>query len=129
MNFFVCIKLPNSCIYAIKLRGKGGGDVWNVLHFLQGNCVFDNYNTQKCQFLWSCAPGFRLSGGLTATSPPPNSPAVITSLRSLCSLSLGFFAPLGKSSSFFINFCSHACTGYQDPPKHLVGFEQRSFQF
>ena len=23
MNFFVCIKLPNSCIYAIKLRGEG----------------------------------------------------------------------------------------------------------
>ena len=25
MNFFVCIKLPNSFIYAIKLREGGGG--------------------------------------------------------------------------------------------------------
>ena len=35
---------------------------------------------------------------------PPKPPAV---LPSLCSLRSGFFATLRRSSSFFINFCSH----------------------
>ena len=39
-----------------------------------------------------------------AYSPPPR--AVLISLRTLRS---GFFARLRRSSSFFINFCSHAC--------------------
>ena len=66
-------------------------------NFLQGNCVFDNYKPQKCP--WTPL------GGLTVPPPPPL-PPVFTSLRSLHS---GFFATLRRSSSFFINFCSHAC--------------------
>ena len=45
-----------------------------------------------------------LAGSGPCWGLPPNPPAV---LPSLCSLRLGFFATLRRSSSFFINFCSH----------------------
>ena len=57
MNFFVCIKLPNSCIYAIKLRreggeGRGGGGeslvVINFMYDVNYNLIVSTTTTIGC---------------------------------------------------------------------------------
>ena len=87
INFFVCIKLPNSCIYAIKLRCVCVCVCVCVCesscHKFQGNCVFDNYKPQK-------SPGPHWGGGGLQRSPS-QSPSC-SYLASLPTLSLLHYA-------------------------------------
>ena len=104
INFFVCIKLPNSCIYAIKLRCVCVCVC--VCVFVCVSLVVINF--KEIAFLTIINlknPKDPIEGVGAYSAPPHNPPAVLTLLHSLRS---AFFTMLRRSSSFFINFCSHA---------------------
>ena len=86
MNFFVCIKLPNSSIYAIKLRwkgwGGGGGGRGGVISGM--SCIsckeiafLTIINLKNANFYGAAPLDSVWVGGLQHHPPPPATPQLL----------------------------------------------------